>query len=174
MGLKPAAAGRLPFWFAIPAVREQQNPRGISFCFPFGHDLLESAPMSRAVLTSGLVAGLLLLLLACSALSAHSLIGRWASTQAQLDLTALGGTFIAGCTQVSLKEPVTLDSANHFDVAASYSFLPVSLDPPGSARVSGDLTGDTLLVSIRFTDSGQRFGPLALKRDFPSTQPSCM
>jgi hypothetical protein len=156
------------------AVWNQQNGRGMSFCFPFRYDLLESAPMSRAVLTSGLVAGLLLLLLGCSALSAHSLIGNWGSNQAQLTLTARGGTFIAGCTQVNLSEPITLDSANHFDVAASYSFLPASLDPPGSARLVGDLTGDTLVLSIRFTDSGQRLGPLALKRDFPSTQPSCM
>src|SRR5947207_6185939 len=105
----------LPFWFGVLAVCNQQNARGISFCFPFGHDLLESAPMSRAVLTSGLVAGLLLLLLGCSALSAHSLIGNWGSSQAQLNLTARGGTFIAGCTQVNLNESVTLDSANHFD-----------------------------------------------------------
>ena len=85
----------------------------------------------------------------------EALTGTWGGDQAQLTLTAAGGTLVAGCAQGRLDGPITLGAHGRFKTAGAFE-----IQAPGPQRAdegpaetaatfSGAVQGQTLKLSVR-------------------------
>lgn len=90
--------------------------------------------------------------------------GTWGGDNAAL-LVGLNEAHVhIDCTKGEIPGSIPLDPAGQFDVEGTYNVdaYPVDRGIYHPARFTGRLSGGSLTLSVRLTDTGQAFGPVAL------------
>ena len=92
-----------------------------------------------------------------------ALIGTWGGDQAQLTLTAAGGTLVAGCAQGRLDGPIRLGAHGRFKAAGTFEAQgpgPQRADEgpaESGATFSGAVKGRTLKLTVRSVGGEQAY-----------------
>jgi len=99
----------------------------------------------------------------------RQLSGLWGGMHVTLENSERGATLEFDCGTGTIREPILLDSAGHFDVAGSYNREgpgPVrqGVQTDSSARYSGTVTGDTMTLAVRLGGSSDPLLNLSLTR----------
>jgi hypothetical protein len=90
--------------------------------------------------------------------------GTWGGEEAGLIVGADGAHAHIGCTYGDVVGPIPFDAEGRFDVAAQWnvSAFPIDRGIFHEARMSGRLTGRSLIFSANLIDTGQSLGPVAV------------
>lgn len=99
----------------------------------------------------------------------RQLSGLWGGMHVRLEGSEHGATLEFDCGTGTIREPILLDSAGHFDVAGSYNREgpgPVrqGVQTDSSARFSGTVTADTMTLAVRLEGSSEPLLNLSLTR----------
>src|SRR5262245_47867045 len=95
--------------------------------------------------------------------------GTWGGDHIRLDVTSLGATVEYDCAHGTIDEPLSPDRQGHFSAAGTHTIEPggpVRVDEPVSrhpAQYTGQVSGDTLQLTVTVTDTQQTLGPFSLK-----------
>ena len=99
----------------------------------------------------------------------RQLSGLWGGMHVTLESSEGGATLEFDCATGTIREPIVLDSAGHFDVAGSYNREgpgPVrqGVQTDSSARYSGTVTGETMTLAVRLEGTSEPLLNLSLTR----------
>jgi hypothetical protein len=99
----------------------------------------------------------------------RQLSGLWGGMHVTLESSERGATLDFDCATGTIREPIVLDSAGHFDVVGSYNREgpgPVrqGVQTDSSARYSGTVTGETMTLAVRLEGSSEPLLNLSLTR----------
>ena len=99
----------------------------------------------------------------------RQLSGLWGGLHVTLEISEQSATLEFDCATGSIREPIVLDSAGHFDVAGSYNREgpgPVRQDvqTDSSARYSGTVSGETMTLAVHLEGSSEPLLNLSLTR----------
>jgi hypothetical protein len=86
-------------------------------------------------------------------------VGHWGSNQADMVVTDSGATIQFGCASGAINQPILLNANGRFSLPGTYTpgGGPVRSDGGThlSATYSGQVTGDSMLFTVRFNDGTQ-------------------
>lgn len=104
-----------------------------------------------------------------AASGAQKLSGLWGGVHVRLEISEEGSTFEFDCATGSTSEPISLDSAGHFDVSGTYTRQgPGPVREGGQrdarARYSGNVTGETMKLKVQLEGSSEAVFDLSLTR----------
>lgn len=99
----------------------------------------------------------------------RQLSGLWGGMHVTLETSERGASLEFDCATGTIREPIVLDSAGHFDVAGSYNREgpgPVrqGVQTDSSARYSGTVTGEEMTLAVRLEGSSEPLLNLSLTR----------
>lgn len=99
----------------------------------------------------------------------RQLSGLWGGMHVTLEISEQEATLEFDCANGSIREPILLDSAGHFDVAGSYTREgpgPVrqGVNREARARYSGNVTDETMTLAVRLEGSSEPVLNLSLTR----------
>src|SRR5262249_31359586 len=106
--------------------------------------------------------------------------GPWGGVGIQLAVTASGATTEFDCAHGTIDQPLDRDREGRFSAVGRYVSEhggPIREgDPPDShpARYQGQITGDTMTLTITLTDRQQEIGSFTLKRDQSARLRKCL
>jgi hypothetical protein len=108
---------------------------------------------------------LLLLLCACGRASEPLPLGTWGGEDAGVIVEANSAHVHIGCTKGDTDGPLAVDDEGRFEATGTYDVdaFPVERDILHPARFSGRVSGETMTLEVRLTDSDQRLGPVTLR-----------
>jgi hypothetical protein len=139
--------------------------------------LMRSLPRRRQVLVRGLVIGSALLTLACKQTSApaasnpaadawysRTITGTWGGDDAGLIASDSSAHAHIGCTFGDTKGPIITDGSGHFDTPGTFDVdaYPVARDIVHPARFTGEVKGQTMVLTVVLTDTTRTLGPVIL------------
>jgi len=112
------------------------------------------------------VLGVLVLAAACGQQEVTERVpnGTWGGQNAGMLVSQDEAHVHLACTVGSIAGPIPVDAEGAFDVEGRHNVdaFPVNLGIEHPARFFGRLSGGTLTLSVRLTDTGQVIGPVTL------------
>jgi hypothetical protein len=107
-------------------------------------------------------------------------VGTWGGDHIRLDVTAAGATTEYDCAHGTIDEPLALDRDGRFSVIGTHTIEhggPVRIDEPQNrhpARYDGQVSGDTMQISVTVTDMQQTVGAFTVKLSAASRLLKCL
>lgn len=101
--------------------------------------------------------------------------GTWGGDDAGVVVEASAAHVHIGCTKGDTSRPLAVDDDGRFDVAGTYSVdvFPVERDIRHPARFTGRISGETMTIEVRLTDTDQRLGPVTVRLGQPPAMRQC-